>query len=95
MDGQALLSGSSQACRGRDRGRNIPQSGSQAVWGRDQHGNQLDEAGSMRPAASRRVRWAATSRRRFPGRTRSGCRSGSGTAISPYEVSLPSLLEAA
>ena len=45
MDGQTLFSGSSQACRVRDRGRDVAQSGSQAVWGRDQHSDRLDATG--------------------------------------------------
>lgn len=36
-----------------------------------------------------------TSRRRFRETTRSGCRNGSRTAISPYAGSLPSLPDAA
>jgi transposase len=52
MDGEALFCRSSQRCGGGDRGRHVTQSSSQAVWGRDQHGDwmqRVEQTGSVAP----------------------------------------------
>jgi hypothetical protein len=54
MGGQTSFSGSTQACCSRDRGRDVAQSGSQAIWRCDQHGNRLDaSAGGDRQCRGR------------------------------------------